>query len=332
MAVPTVITDLSTTIASNVPAGSESPASLDDYQRAHAAFIAQLYAGTVAATTVIVASATSTAIGAAASENVDISGTTTITSFDTVAEGINRKGRFTGALTLTHNATSLILPGVENIITAANDRYEARSLGSGNWIVTKYVSAAGAIAAAGLIDNTFTGVQTFAGGTPLVFEGATADAFETSFVITDPTADRTVTFPNADVDLTLVQAASTILAGVSRYSTTAENVAAVNGSSCVTPLGLAEAFSGANQSLATSGYQKLPGGVIIQWGRFTGSASITFPVAFPTACGGVVCTITGGAGSGSSDYTCWPSGIPSTSGFSTNATAANAGMYLAMGY
>jgi len=143
MAVPTLITDLSTTIASNGPAGSESPSSLDDYQRAHAGFIAQLYANTVAATTVIVASATSTAIGAAISENVDISGTTTITSFDTVAEGINRKGRFTGALTLTHNATSLILPGVANITTAANDRYEARSLGSGNWIVTKYQKADG---------------------------------------------------------------------------------------------------------------------------------------------------------------------------------------------
>lgn len=30
----------------------------------------------------------------------------------------------------------------------------------------------------------------------LVFEGATPDAFETTFVITDPTADRTITFPN----------------------------------------------------------------------------------------------------------------------------------------
>ncbi|MFZ2303862.1 MAG: hypothetical protein WAV98_03695, partial [Minisyncoccia bacterium] len=66
-----------------------------------------------------------------------------ITSFDTVADGINRKGRFTGALTLTHNATSLILPGATNITTAANDRYEARSLGSGNWLVTKYEKADG---------------------------------------------------------------------------------------------------------------------------------------------------------------------------------------------
>ncbi len=95
------------------------------------------------AATVIVASVASTPIGAAASNNVDISGTVTITSFDTAAEGINRKGRFTGVLTLTHNATSLILPGAANITTAVNDRYEARSLGSGNWIVTKYQKANG---------------------------------------------------------------------------------------------------------------------------------------------------------------------------------------------
>lgn len=95
------------------------------------------------APTLTVASATTTNIGAAASNNVDISGTTTITAFDTVASGINRYGRFTGALTLTHNATSLILPGGVNITTAANDCYEARSLGSGNWIVTKYTRASG---------------------------------------------------------------------------------------------------------------------------------------------------------------------------------------------
>ena len=47
------------------------------------------------------------------------------------------------------------------------------------------------------------GVATFqtASGSPLVFEGATADDFETTFAITDPTADRTITFPDADVTL-----------------------------------------------------------------------------------------------------------------------------------
>jgi hypothetical protein len=48
MPVPNLISELSTTAASNNPPGSESPASLDDYQRAHAAFIAQLRDGKAA--------------------------------------------------------------------------------------------------------------------------------------------------------------------------------------------------------------------------------------------------------------------------------------------
>ena len=38
---------------------------------------------------------------------------------------------------------------------------------------------------------------TVAGATPLSFEGATSDVNETSFAFTDPTADRTITFPDA---------------------------------------------------------------------------------------------------------------------------------------
>lgn len=41
---------------------------------------------------------------------------------------------------------------------------------------------------------TFTG--TVAGTNPLVFEGVTVNDFETTFTITDPTADRMITFPN----------------------------------------------------------------------------------------------------------------------------------------
>ena len=44
------------------------------------------------------------------------------------------------------------------------------------------------------------------------------------------------------------------------------------------------AFTGANQNLTQNGYQKLPGGLIIQWGfRATGSATgtITLPISFP---------------------------------------------------
>jgi hypothetical protein len=88
------------------------------------------------------ASAGTTDIGAAASNNVRITGTTTITSFGTAANGVTRELRFAGALTLTYNATSLILPGGANITTAAGDTATAKSLGSGNWVVTDYQRAA----------------------------------------------------------------------------------------------------------------------------------------------------------------------------------------------
>jgi hypothetical protein len=35
-------------------------------------------------------------------------------------------------------------------------------------------------------------------GTSIVFEGATADSYETTLQVTDPTADRTITLPNVD--------------------------------------------------------------------------------------------------------------------------------------
>ena len=54
----------------------------------------------------------------------------------------------------------------------------------------------------GTFSGTFTGTQdltsvVLSGGSPLVFEGATADAHETTLAVVDPTADRTVSLPNA---------------------------------------------------------------------------------------------------------------------------------------
>ena len=58
-------------------------------------------------------------------------------------------------------------------------------------------TAAGGVTIDGVLVKD--GVATFqtAAGSPLVFEGATADAYETTFAITDPTADRTITFPDS---------------------------------------------------------------------------------------------------------------------------------------
>ena len=45
--------------------------------------------------------------------------------------------------------------------------------------------------------DTLTVGATLQGASPLTFEGGTADGNETTFAITDPTADRTITFPDA---------------------------------------------------------------------------------------------------------------------------------------
>ena len=91
-----------------------------------------------------IASAGTTNIGAANAEYLSVSGTTTITAFDTVVAGIYRVLQFQGALTLTHNGTSLILPGAANITTAAGDVAGFVSLGSGNWRCQWYQRASGA--------------------------------------------------------------------------------------------------------------------------------------------------------------------------------------------
>lgn len=85
-----------------------------------------------------IASATTTDIGAATGNFVDVTGTTTITGLGTVKAGTRRIVQFDGSLTLTYNATSLILPGNANIVTQAGDIAEFVSLGSGNWICAKY--------------------------------------------------------------------------------------------------------------------------------------------------------------------------------------------------
>lgn len=64
----------------------------------------------------------------------------------------------------------------------------------------------------------------------------------------------------------------------------------------------ADSFTGSNVSSSANGYQKLPSGIIIQWGvtsslGVNSSGSITFPTAFPTACYSVTTASAAGAGS-----------------------------------
>jgi len=68
--------------------------------------------------------------------------------------------------------------------------------------------------------------------------------------------------------------------GLVELATAAETVAGVDAVRAVTPSGL---MSGFVSSLTASGYQKLPSGLIIQWGRASVNASTTLTVTLPIA-------------------------------------------------
>ncbi|MBS0257266.1 MAG: hypothetical protein JSR13_06065 [Proteobacteria bacterium] len=165
-----------------------------------------------------IASGTTTDLSTVKGTYVSVSGASTITSLGTAKAGWIKHVRFTGTPTLTHNATSLILPGGSNISVSAGDTAIFVSEGSGNWRCAEYYSS-----------------------------------FAKTFMDDS------------------------------------------NGASAFNTLG-------ATNSFATFGYQKLPSGLIIQWGSlglgpvgaFNGQSingwtwyttfyQINLPIAFPTA-------------------------------------------------
>jgi hypothetical protein len=97
----------------------------------------------------------------------DITGTTTINSLSARNSGLSLILRFDGALQLTHNSTSLDLPGGANITTVAGDIAMFISEGSGNWRCVNYTRnagtpialASGSVATATIAADAVTGAK-----------------------------------------------------------------------------------------------------------------------------------------------------------------------------
>lgn len=83
-------------------------------------------------------------------------------------------------------------------------------------------------------------------------------------------------------------------------------------------------------TLATSGYQRLPGGLILQWGLSAPTAAglaVTFPVAFPNNCFAITTGYNGGA-----NYPLWTNVPPfSKTGFTFYCSGTGTGSWFAIG-
>ena len=154
--------DISTDIASwSASAGSNQPqggtsvgAGLDDNLRAIQAALVLAYSAKGSD----IASASSIDLSATNGLFHDVTGTTAITALGTVRAGVWKVLKFEGALTLTHNSTSLILPTAANITTADGDIAMVVSEGSGNWRCTFYSRANGQALAFASASETVAGI------------------------------------------------------------------------------------------------------------------------------------------------------------------------------
>lgn len=199
----------------------------------------------------------------------------------------------------TANITLSGAQTIDGVSVVAGDRVlvKDQSTGADNGI---YVAAAGAWARATDAD---TGGELSASATIPVEEG-TANA-DTLWMLTTNGAitigATSLTFAKRDVT-----DASTTIKGKVQLATSAEAQALTDALKAITPASLAAAFQGANQTLSGNGYQKLPGGLILQWGLYTGSSSadvtVTFPLTFPTGCLAILTARGYTAGSGTIGY------------------------------
>lgn len=153
-----------------------------------------------------IASAATTTIGTRGlGDYIHITGTTTITSFGTAAAaGVRRTLIFDGALTLTHNATSLICPGAADIVTVAGTIIEVVAETTANWRVVSITHPSLSMAELSYLDGVTSAIQT---------------QLNAKAALASPALTGTPTAPTAASTVSSTQIATTAFA-VPRTSTT----------------------------------------------------------------------------------------------------------------
>jgi hypothetical protein len=227
---------------------------------------------------------------------------------------------------------------VMSIFTVYCDGANVFTSGSGGSAGVASISGGTGISASsptGAVTLTNTGVTSLIAGTNITLSGSTgAVTINSSGSGGGGTTTYAATFDNSGSGA----ASGTMFNGSAPETISYNTIGALADSS----------FTGSNQSLTTNGYQKLPGGLIIQWGTENGyttgssTATTSFPIAFPNACLNVTATGWGfGDASGQASATVNPvsiyaaSGSVSTTGLTwimQNLTNLNGFHWLAIGY
>jgi hypothetical protein len=119
--------------------------------------------------------------------------------------------------TATVNGKNVVTAGVVDakgdlIVGSADDAVARLGVGTNGQVLT---AASGATYGVQWSDPAAVGVF----GESIIFEGATADAYETTLAVTDPTADRTITLPNASGTVALTTDIPSSTDGLSEGST-----------------------------------------------------------------------------------------------------------------
>ena len=162
-----------------------------------------------------------------------------------------------------------------------------------NWLQNRqdqmlaHINQRGICAWDGLTEYEAGGLSYVQGSDGKVYKSVAGSGPATT--VQDPTTDLTDTYWTvafASQDL-----ATESVPGIVEIATASE-AQAFTANKIIDGAKLASAFMGVNVSLTTNGYQKLPSGLIIQWGvtasfshaaGTTQNVTVTFPVAFPAA-------------------------------------------------
>ena len=139
--------------------------------------------------------------------------------------------------TVTTSSGGVTITGAD--VTLGGNVTATQNIIGGSLTSTGNVDASGSITGNGLfslgdvVGTDFYGANFYGGNVTIadatiIFEGATADAFETTLAVTDPTADRTITFPDATGTVALTSDVTTANTNVVGYVDSAVSTANVN--------------------------------------------------------------------------------------------------------